>query len=190
MTHKIFTSILCLLLPLFAIAQDDDCRVKREDLQPVIQRFNPFFANHTWDKQGQIEMAKMGEDRILVITQDGCKRHHIRFYLMIEASDIEPDLSFWIRETENLLHKIYWDNPDYLRFGREFNEVFSEKIKAYGFDNPFNFPLGSRNFICEINKDPKRGGKIMIEMVTFIFEEKVQTLDKGIPSKEDDGWRQ
>lgn len=31
------------------MGQKEDCRLKLEDLKPVIQRLNPFFANHTWD---------------------------------------------------------------------------------------------------------------------------------------------
>ncbi|MCI4666953.1 MAG: hypothetical protein MRZ79_02250 [Bacteroidia bacterium] len=174
-----------------AFAQEkEECRLKVEDLKPIIQRLNPFFANHTWDNKGQIEMAQMGEKRLILITQDGCKRHHTRFSLLIDASELKEGNTFWIKEAENLLHKVYWENPDYSQFGMAFNEKFTEKFAMYGLGKQFNFPLGTRNFICRIDKDSERGGRITIEMVTFIFKEKVQPASSGIPPKEDDGWRQ
>ena len=172
------------------MAQESDCRLKVSDLKPYIQRLNPFFADHTWDQSGQIEMARMGADRLVVITQDGCKRHHTRFTLLIQPLATKDERDFWISETENFIHKIYWGNPEYHTFSMDFNKLLEEKFDMYGLGNPFNFPLGSRNFIVEIINNDENGGKIMVEMVTFIFKEKVQPKKSGIPSKEDDGWKQ
>ncbi|MEO0900146.1 MAG: hypothetical protein AAFY71_27290 [Bacteroidota bacterium] len=184
----VLLGLIAIMLPLSA--QQEDCRLKVADLKPVIKRLNPFFANHTWDRSGQIEMAKMGENRLIMITQDGCKRHHTRFSLIIEPNSTQKDMAFWITESESFLHKVYWKNQDYDRFGRAFNKTFAEKLNMYGFGQQFNFPLGTRNFICQVDNHPERGGRITIEMVTFIFKEKVQSQKQGIPVKEDDGWRQ
>lgn len=166
-----------------------DCRLKVEDLAPIIQRYNPFFTNHTWDASGQIEMARMGEGRILMIAQDGCKRHHTTFTLFLDPSSMPNDLNSWVEEVKSLFFKIYWENADYQIFGAGFEEGFDEKVRMYGLNNQFNFPLATRNFICTIASQQGKGSQIRIEMVEFIFKEKVIKKKEGIPHEEDDGWK-
>ncbi|MEL6135154.1 MAG: hypothetical protein AAFR59_17490, partial [Bacteroidota bacterium] len=100
-----FYFIAILLLCSGWVRAQEGCRLKAEDLAPVIQRYNPFFTNHTWDPSGQIEMAQMGEGRILMIAQDGCKRHHTTFTLFLNAEISPKSLDSWIEEVKSLFFK-------------------------------------------------------------------------------------
>ena len=186
---SILTASVLLLLPQFGLAQkSNECRLDPEDLKPVIARFNPFFADHTWDKSNQMEMGRLGTGRLLVITQDGCKRHHTTFTLILDIKEIEMNHHFWINEVKSLFHKIYWEQEEYDSFGQDFEKLFEQKFRMYGLNRQFNFPIGTRNFICELLYDSKRGARINLEMVNFIFKETVLERRRGIPAEEDDGW--
>lgn len=193
--QRIYPLLLpCLLLALMGSsslgrAQDQaDCRLKKADLRPIIARFNPFFADHTWDHDNQMEMARLGSGRLLIITQDGCKRHHITFTLILDPSEVQLSREFWIKEVKSLMHKVYWEQDGYEAFGEEFETAFEDKFSRYGVNRQFNFPVGTRNFICELLYDPKRGARINLEMVSFLFKEKIQQRRSGIPEEQDDGW--
>lgn len=180
-------------LPLFYLsllpAQNrDDCRLDLDKLKPIIERYNPFFGDHKWNAQSRIEMARIDNHRLLVITQDGCLRHHIRFGLLIDASLVKNETSFWTEEASAMLHKVYFEREEYASFAKGFEEAFSQKISSYGVNQAFNFPVGGRTFICQVINDPIRGARISIEMVNFVFKETVQTQRRGIPATEDDGW--
>lgn len=167
---------------------NQECRLKPEELEPIIARFNPFFGDHTWDHANQMEMARLGRGRLLVITQDGCKRHHTTFTLILDVVEVQMEQEFWIKEVKSLLHKVYWNQDEYESFGKSFEELFENKFQMYGLNRRFNFPIGTRNFICELLYDPKRGARINVEMVTFIFKETILERRKGIPEDQDDGW--
>lgn len=169
-------------------AQGSDCRLKLEDLKPIIQRFNPFFANHKWNQDARLEMARMSNEQLILITQDGCKRHHVNFTMIIDPKIVVNNNDFWIESTVSMLYKAYYNQPEYETFAKEFLKEFSEKFKMYGLNNQFNFPIGTRNFICELRYNPQKGGRINVEMVQFIFKEKLELKRKGIPLEEDDGW--
>jgi len=185
--------LLCLtffyLSPLQA-QNRDDCRLDLENLKPVIERYNPFFGDHKWNSQSRIEMARIDNHRLLVITQDGCLRHHIRFGLLIDAKLVKDETDFWTQEASAMLHKVYFENEAYSSFAAGFESAFRQKISSYGVNQTFNFPVGGRTFICQVINDPTRGARISIEMVTFVFKETVQTQRRGIPATEDDGWNE
>lgn len=189
--QRLFTWIcLSLLTPFsFVFAQKEDCRLKKEDLKPIIKRYNPFFSNHTWNLESQIEMARMGNNRLLLITQDGCLRHHITFNLIIDPGKVKQDRSFWINEVKSMMHRVYWEQSEYEQYQKEFEENFEDKFSYYGLNDQFNFPIGSRNFICELRFDPVKGGKITIEVINFIFREKIDNSQRRrITNDSDDGW--
>lgn len=154
----------------------------------MIKQFNPYFADHKWEPRTRLEMTRMGPHRLLLITQDGCKRHHTQFTLIIDPVAIENRQQFWVNEVKSMFHKVYFEQPVYREFSKPFGEAFEEKLAIYGVNERFNFPIGTRNFICEVKLHPTKGAQITIEMVTFIFKEKVEVQRKGIPRKEDDGW--
>lgn len=174
--------------PLAAQATHSDCRLQPDDFQPLIARFNPYFADHRWVAASQLEMARMGEHRLLMITQEGCKRHHTIFNLLIDPAAMGRGLDFWVAEMKGLMHKVYWEHDGYHTFGPEFEAQFEAKLRTHGLNTRFNFPIGTRNFICELRSDPEKGGKLTIEMVRFIFKEEVRQRRTGIPEDQDDGW--
>ncbi|MDX2248783.1 MAG: hypothetical protein SF052_18495 [Bacteroidia bacterium] len=191
MKSPIFTSFVTIVFYLIAspiYSQPEDCRLKPEDMKPLIQRYNPFFSNHTWNAASQIEMARMGEDRLILITQEGCIRHHITFTLIIDPEVVKPNREFWMNEVRSFMHNVHWEQPEYSTFGADFETVFANRFSTHGLNDSFNFPIGSRNFICELIFDPEKGGKITIEMVNFIFKEKLDNKRLAAPSENDDGW--
>lgn len=171
-------------------AQKEECRLNLSELQPLILRFNPYFSNHQWNLENRMELARMGNERLLMITQDGCKRHHTVFTLVIDDALVENQPSFWINETHGMMRKVFNDRAVYSEFGSLFEQAFSEKYKMYGLGRRFNFPIGTRNFICEIIYQPNAGARIMVEMVEYIFKDPSSNSmrQETQPSMEDDGW--
>lgn len=172
------------------MAQREDCRLKPESLKPIIARFNPYFSGHTWQADAQIEMARLSTNRLLVITQGGCKRHHITLNLIVDPEAVENSTSFWVEEVKELMHKVFWEQQVYRVFGAEFEKEFEKSFQANGLGNKFNFPVGTRNFICELFLDVKRGARIRIEMVSYIFKERVKRPARPKGQDNDDGWYQ
>jgi hypothetical protein len=174
--------------PLWGQGDDGDCRLDPNTLEPLVLRFNPYFADHKWDQTAQMEMGRLDAHRLLVITQEGCKRHHTKFTLMVDPEVAKNYYPFWVEEITSMMEKVYWERAEYERFRVEFEQVFEEKFLYHGFNTPFNFPIGSRNFICSVYFHPERGGRISIEMVRFIFKEEIESRSRQIAPEEDDGW--
>ena len=177
---------LLLLSPLLLWGQDD-CRIQKKDLKPVINTYNPFFTDHHWDDFKKWERAQLGPGRRLVISQTGCKRHHISILLLIKPEEVNPVTTFWIEETQALMYAIFFEDPAYALYRKDFDQAFADNIRIYGANRKFNFPLGSRNFVCEVVHEPGRGANLRIELVQYVFAEKIQ--QRGIPREKDDGWR-
>lgn len=191
-TFRLFSVCLAFLLFLSFPHQgkaQEDCRFTEEMIKPLIKRFNPYFSNHLYKSYQHTELARMGEHRLLVIKQSGCKRHHINFNLLLDPEAVEADPEFWIAEAKTLLYKVFYKDPSYTRLGPEFDRLFEEKFKMYGLRRKFNFPIGTRNFICQIINDPVKGGQVAIEMVSYIFRETIEVKRTGISLKDDDGWK-
>jgi len=169
------------------MGQEEDCRITKADLKPIIAAYNPFFTDHHWDDFKKWEKAQLGSGRRLVISQTGCKRHHISFILIIKSEEIRHTNTFWIQEVQQLMHAVFFEDSDYALYRKKFEQAFADNFRVYGVGKRFNFPLGSRNFVCEIVYDPGRGANIRIELVQYVFAEKIK--QKGIPRAQDDGWR-
>lgn len=135
-----------------------------------------------------MELARMGSDRLLMITQDGCKRHHVVFTLVLDADAVEDHVNFWVEETALMMRKAYHEHDAYLEFGKQFESLFGEKFRIYGPGRRFNFPIGTRNFICEVMHKPGKGGRLMVEQVEYIFKDEANEAGQESPAKEDDGW--
>jgi len=182
----ILSGLIGLLCLQFAAAQED-CRVKEKDLKPIIARFNPFFTEHKWIPSLQQELARMDKERYLVISHHGCKRHYIVFNLFLQKSCIQNADSFWVQEARNLMRAIYYNTPEYAIFGKDFEANFTERLAEIGLNQEFNFPLGVKNFLCQITYPyEKEGAKIRVEMVEYVFAEEV-VEKKRIPNPKDDG---
>lgn len=183
--------LLCLACCSFltpAQAQENDCRLKLQDLQPVITRFNPYFSNHQWSLENRMELARMGNERLLMITQDGCKRHHLVFTLVIDNQIVQDDPEFWVNETTLMMRKVFHERAEYQEFGSKFEDLFMEKFLIYGLGRRFNFPIGTRNFVCEVVNQPGQGARLMIELVEYIFKDEESPTESTGPSEDDDGW--
>lgn len=174
-----------------ARAQERDCRLDLSSLGPIIQRFNPFFAQHSWDPDRLMEQARLSADRLLTITQRGCIRHHTTFTLLIRPEEVELSQEFWLQEVKAMMYKVHHGKEEvYAIYGPQFEELFEEKLARHRLGSSFNFPIGTRNFVCSINYHPLKGGQVTLEVVEYIFNEKVVKLQpKGISRKEDDGWK-
>ena len=166
----------------------EDCKVTPADFHPIIQRFNPFFTDHKWLGFTKQETARMDKNRILIISQDGCKRHHKTFTLYLKNGIAVNADSFWIKETINVFRCVYYQDKGFRSIQKEFEEEFEEKFKQTGVNKEFDFPVGTRNFICEVEVPPDaaRDPLIRVNMVEFVFEEKVIEMRKS--NAGDDGW--
>lgn len=184
-----FLLFCCGYLGLFSQVKPEDCRVKNEDLKPIIARFNPFFSDHQWLDIMKQETARMDKYRLLMIGQEGCVRHHNYFSLFVAREAITKSDSFWIDEAVNMFRAVYYGKKEYRAFQKEFEETFAEKFLVYGVNKEFNFPVGTRNFLCEIEipSDKTKDASVRINMVEFIFEEKV--VEARSSNAKDDGWK-
>lgn len=161
--------------------------MQASEFKPVISTFNPFFSEHHWDDAQKTERAHIGAHRILLISQAGCKRHHTVLLQVMSPGCIVPNDSFWINEACGLLYAVYHDQAVYRLFRGDFEREFRQKIAEYGVNQAFNFPIGTRNFVCEIKYDPQRGANLRIELVQYVFEEKLYAPPQNNPVH-DDGW--
>lgn len=161
------------------------CRMPEENLRPVISKFNPFFTDHVWEDDSKTETARMDPDRMLIIRQKSCLRHHVLFTLIIEKTAIEDNDRFWITEALVLLKRAYFDQNEYLEYKTDFEKAFVRQFQANGVNTNFTFPVNDRTFICRIENE-EWGAKIKIESVKFVLNEKVR--QPGIAREEDDGW--
>lgn len=183
---QIFYFLLVLFFTQNAFSQED-CRVKEKDLKPIIQRFNPFFTEHKWMAFLQQELARIDKERFLIISHHGCKRHFIVFNLFLQKECIQNADSFWVQEARNLMRAVYYNTPEYALFGKDFEDNFAERLAEVGLNQEFNFPMGVKNFLCEITyPHEKEGAKVRIEMVEYVFAEEL-VEKKRVPNPKDDG---
>ncbi len=188
MLKQVILFIIGFFLGFELYGQSEDCKVKESDFKPIIPRFNPFFTDHKWLDFTKQETARMDKNRILIITQDGCKRHHKTFTLYFKNGIAENTENFWIREAVSLFRCVYFQDKTFRSFQKEFEDLFEEKFIESGINQEFNFPVSTRNFICEVEYplDGSRDPVLRINMVEFVFEEKVVELRKS--NAKDDGW--
>ena len=180
---------LWLLLLLFAgraFAQNDsDCRMTNEQILPIIDRYNPFFTDHTWEDETKTETARLDPNRVVVIMQKACLRHHVLFAMHIDPAAIEDNDRFWISETLVMLKRVYFNDPVYAEYKKGFEKEYIRQFLAAGLNTTFNFPVNDRTFICRIDKGDW-GAKVRLESVRLILKEHV--LQPGISREKDDGW--
>ena len=162
-----------------------DCRMTADELRPIIDRYNPFFTDHTWDDRSKTETARLDPFRLLVIRQKACLRHHVLFSMHIESSNVENNDRFWITEMLVMMKRVYFTTPEYLDYKKPFEKEFIRQFLAYGLNKTFTFPINDRNFICLIEHGDW-GAKLRLESVKFILRENVK--QPGISREADDGW--
>lgn len=170
------------------LAQYGDCRLNLKSVKPIIKSDNPFFADHQWNLITRMEMAQLDLARFVMITQDGCKRHHTHFKLIMDPRTVVQSDSFWIDQVKSFMYQVYYGRESYLSYQEPFEREFTRQFQSYGLNQQFNFPIGTRNFICEIRFSKENGAVISIEQVDFIFREEVVTQRKSASREVDDGW--
>jgi hypothetical protein len=179
---------LCLAVLLFAgraLAQGDDCRMKPEQIVPIIDRYNPFFTDHTWEDEDKTETARFDPSRVVVIKQKACLRHHVLFAMHVDPSEIEDNDRFWISEMLMMMKRVYFNDPEYAEYKKSFEKEYIRQFLAAGLNTTFTFPVDDRTFICRIDKGDW-GAKVKLESVKFLLKEHV--VQPGISRDKDDGW--
>lgn len=161
------------------------CRMSEDDLRPIIDRYNPFFTDHTWEDGNKTEMARLDQFRLLIIRQKACLRHHVLFSMHVDPSVIKNTDRFWIREMLVMLKRVYFTDPTYLEYQKPFEKEFIRQFLAHGLNRTFTFPINDRTFICIIEHGDW-GAKLKMESVKFILAENVK--QPGISRDKDDGW--
>ncbi len=161
------------------------CRMSEDELRPIIDRYNPFFTDHTWENSNKTETARLDQFRLLMIRQKACLRHHVLFSLYIDPGVIINTDRFWIREMLLMLKRVYFTDPTYLEYQRPFEKEFIRQFLAHGLNRPFTFPINDWTFICVIEYGGS-SAKLKMESVKFILAEDVK--QPGISRDQDDGW--
>lgn len=182
---SLIAAILLLLSGTLTAQTSGECRMDESQIRPVIDRYNPFFTDHTWEDDTKTETARLDPSRVLIIKQKACLRHHILFAMHLEASEIEDNDRFWISEMLVMLKRVYFNDPNYLEYKKAFEKEYIRQFLAAGLNSTFTFPIDDRTFICRIDKGDW-GAKIKLESVKFLLKEKV--LQPGIAREKDDGW--
>lgn len=162
-----------------------NCRMKEDELVPIIDRYNPFFTDHSWENSTKTEVARLDPFRLLVIRQKACLRHHVLFSMHIDPSEVVNSDRFWIRESLVMLKRVYFADATYLEYQQPFEKEFIRQFLAHGLNKTFTFPINDRTFICVIEHGAW-GAKMKLESVKFILAEHVK--QPGIDRSKDDGW--
>jgi len=184
-SHLFLTLVICTIAS-NAFSQSTDCKMKFSELQPIIERHNPFFADHSWNNDIKLETAIPGPGKKLTIEQEACIRHHIYVKLSFESYLVaKADTVFWITETLNLMNKLFFNQPDYQSFRKEFEYQLMESVHEAGPYVTSSFPVVERTFIFNVDKGDW-GAKINLEIVRYLFQDKIRK--PGINPKDDDGY--
>lgn len=171
---RIYLLLLIVLLLPFGLYAQADCRVRLEDLRPLILG-NPRFSNYSWKETLKIETARLDPYRTLLIAQDGCVRKQTTFTLTLQQPAIVSlDGWFWLRQSQEMFEAVYPNRVVYNSFKTEFERAFAAKFAEVGFNKNFNFPVMTRNFICEVIYNPPSEARIWIQMVEYVFREQVK----------------
>lgn len=183
--------ILLILLTCFSVnvfAQvSDDCTIDFHTLGPVIRPDNPFFTDHTFDNEHKLETARLDEYHTLTISQSACIRHHMTLTLLLDPKVMTNATAenFWTMETLVMLKRVFFENPEYLSYKKEFETHFVQQFIQYGTEREINFPVNERSFICNFFQGPW-GGKIELQIIRFQITGQIKR--PGIPREKDDGW--
>ena len=161
------------------------CRMKPEDIRPLISHLNPFFTDHTWDDSAKIEVARLSPERSVIIEQRACLRYHIDIQLFIAPNQIKKEANALPNELYALLNRLFFNNPEYANYKFELEKFINENFFRLGVGKLFSFPLNDMTFIC-LFEQGSWGGKISFEWVRFLHAEKIQM--PGIEEYLDDGW--
>jgi len=181
--------LICLLIFGNRSFGQDDCRLKPSEFRPIIQAFNPFFTNHQWKATDKVELARLDDHRAIAIAQSGCIRHHIQVNLMLDPAVVSFDAKFWEEEAAMIMYAIFYKDPKYQAYQQEFEEKFAQKMYDGSRNQEFNFPIGTRNFVCKVIPTGAHP-TLQLEMVEYVFKEEIlRKKAVYLPDSRDDGWK-
>jgi hypothetical protein len=164
------------------------CRMTRDELRAVITPRNPFFVNHHWDEATKTEIAQLGPERFLTLSQEACKRHHIKLALTVNREAAQPDdPNFYPREVFQLMNRVFHQQISYYTYKLEFEDELLKAFAVAGVRQRFNFHVNDRNFFCYFDGG-EWGAKLEIEIIRLVHKEKIKL--PGIAAYLDDGHKQ
>jgi|GEM_PF-4622760 len=184
---KYLLTCVCVVFNLlsFHVVAQVDCKLKKDQLSPLIRVYSPWFYRLTWDDKNKIETAKAGNHTEVKISQSGCDRHHTAFIFKVPLTEIPatPAETYWPDQLFCWLDNIYEYNSEWMLYRLEFRKQlirFYDVQAAPG--QTFNFPVLERNFFFyETVHDEKK--EIHLEIVRYLYNEKIKR--PGRPEEEE-----
>lgn len=170
-----------------AAAPQHDCRMDAAALRPVVAYGNPFATRHTWDDALKHETLQLDSNRLVVIEQRACLRHHIDLTLVVAppaARINEPE--FFLDELLQCLDKVFYNDPDYYHYRTDMRTQLTDLYRRLGPRGRINFPVADRTFIAAFEQGGA-GAVARLEIVTLLHTHQIKL--PGIAEKDDDGWR-
>jgi len=171
----LFFIIPCfVLLPITGFSQQD-CKLKKVEMLPVINRFNPFFYQQSWDEKTKTQTAKMDAFSEVSIKQSGCDRHHIAFVFKVPLPDsnlVLPDY-YWVNRLYAWMDRVYAESSDWELYKEEFHTQLNRYYtNDASIAQQYNFPVLERNFFFYSNANEGKK-EIHLEIVKYIYNDKV-----------------
>lgn len=161
--------------PLLSLGQwSNPCRMDPDSVKPLIRTADSLLTRYEWMPDIRMEVGEIDSTRIILITQDGCQRLHIKYSFLMNPLLVREGDGFWLEELEGFMFAVYGDSPAYRRLVQPFLLQFEDYFGLHGFNRKFNFPLGTHNFICEVQHVPGRVARFEIEQITYLFREKIK----------------
>jgi hypothetical protein len=161
------------------------CRMKKEELQPLIAPVNPFFFNHSFDDNAKIEQALLTPGRYVTISQKACLRHHVKIRLSIAPKIVDPsNMNAYVTEVFNLMNRLYFYEPEYYSYKIEFEDSLLKYFNKHRLESEFNFHIADYTFICSF-EGGDWGISINLEIVKLLHSEEI--VKPGIKPYLDDG---
>jgi hypothetical protein len=173
---KYMLSITLLLLQYLQIQAQADCKLKRDQLKPIIRNYSPWYYRLTWDDKTKTETAWAGNQTEIKISQSGCDRHHTAFVFKTPISEIPDNTAdtYWPEQLFCWLDNIYEYNSDWMLFRLEFRKQLLRFYEANAEPGQsFNFPVLERNFFYYETRHEDRK-EIHLEIVKYLYNEKIK----------------
>lgn len=158
------------------ISAQTDCKLKKENLRPLIANNSPYFYRLSWDDKTKTETGKMDENTDIQIKQSGCDRHHMAFVLKFPAPDtsVQHPADYWPSRLFIWLDRVFENNRDWtlyrLDFRKQLLRFYSAETES---GQTFNFPILERNFFYyETLSQGKK--EIHLEIVRYLYNDRVK----------------
>jgi hypothetical protein len=172
----IWRILLFLLIGFSGLTAQNDCKLRKETLKPLIQNNSPFFNRLTWDDKTKTETALLDESSELHITQSGCDRHHMAFVFKFPMPDSSTRLAdaYWPSLAFIWLDRVFQENLSWQLYRQDFRK---QLLRFYdtqaGPGQTFNFPVLERNFFYYETQNKGRM-EVHLEIVKYLYNDRVR----------------